>query len=157
MSVESRSLFDRRQAESLSHLLVIHNGFHFKNSSLRNWNILRDTRNALLGINYVLSDNKYVLLDTKHVLGDTNKMSFIRTLRNIYVLRDTKNIPQDIQKIIPRNTSNKNNDSDTDHNTGNTNKIYQEKHTMNESCCDDDAVKQIPVMNTVNCSGLRQL
>ena len=117
MSVESRSLFDRRQAESLSHLLVLHNGFHFKNSFLRNWNILRDTRNALWGINYVLPDNKYVLLDTKHVLGDTNNALHQDTTCT-YVLRDTKNIPQDIQKIIPRNTSNENNDSDTDHNTG---------------------------------------
>ena len=93
MSVGSRSLFDRRQTESLLHLLVIHNGFHFKNSSLRNWNILRDTRNALWGINYVLPDNKYVLLDTKHVLGDTNNVLHQDTT---YVLRDTKNIPQDI-------------------------------------------------------------
>ena len=87
-----------------------------------------------------------------HVLGDTNNVLHQDTT---YVLRDTKNIPQDIQKIIPQNTSNENNDSDTDHNTGNTNKIYQEKHTMNESCCDNDAVKQILVMTIVNCSGLK--
>ena len=162
MSIESRCLFDNNRAESLLRSLVIYNRFNSKYSSLRNISVLRDARYvlrdtnfALLGIKYVLCDTNNVFRDSKYVLWDTNNV--LQDTK--YVLWDTNNVFEDTKTYAPRDTSNAfwdvNNVLDPKNVIENMNKVHQEKTVIpNKNCCDDGVVKQIPVMNSVNNSGL---
>ena len=83
--------FDNHQAESPARPSVIHHSFNSRNSSLRNMNVLRDTKYVLWDTRYVLRDTRYVLRDTRYVLRDTRYV--LRATKSVF--RKAKNVLQD--------------------------------------------------------------